>query len=333
MKDVTDQAIRHVAVVGAGTVGASWATLFSRAGLTVSLYDSAQGQLERALDRVRRSLRIHDEEAPDDESSGDLPLSRLVPCASLEDALRGAHYVQEALPEVLEMKQQLFATADDLTDPSVIIASSASALRASEICAAMTRAPERGLVVHPTNPPHIVPLVELVPGERTSGEVVARARALMEAIGQRPIVCRKDIYGYVLNRLQMALAREAFWLAREGVASVADIDASVTEGLGLRWALLGPFAVEETNGADIEEDLRKFGPHMRALMDDVARHGMPWPEERDIRLAIEGIASMYPGVAHEQLLEYRDRMVLRIRQLKRATSPAGAGFTESRLPL
>jgi 3-hydroxyacyl-CoA dehydrogenase len=333
MTDTVDPAVTHVAVVGAGTVGSSWATLFARAGISVSLFDTADAHVDRALARIRHSLAVFSEEGIlEDPIDPEDVLGRVIACATLEDALSDADYVQEALPEALDLKQRLFAAADKLTASHVIIGSSASALRATDICATMTRAPERGLVVHPTNPPHIVPLVEIVPGERTSSRVVERSRILMEALGQRPIVCRKDVYGYVLNRLQMALAREAFWLAREGVAGVADIDAAVTDGLGLRWALLGPFAVEETNAADIEEGIRKFGPHIRALMDDVARHDMPWPEERDIELAIEGIASMYAGVHHDQLLEYRDRMVLRIRRLKGATPLTATAPINSRLP-
>jgi L-gulonate 3-dehydrogenase len=314
-------AVRTVAVAGAGTVGTSWTTLFTRAGLAVRLYDTDPDQLLRARQRVEQSLQICGEEGLDAADGIDRAVERVTPCDRLEEAVTGADYVQEALPESLELKQRLFAAVDALVPSHVLIASSASALRATDICATMAHVPERGLVVHPTNPPHIVPLVELVPGARTSAAVVYAARELMLAVGQRPIVCRLDIYGYVLNRLQMALAREAFWLAREGVATVADIDAAVSEGLGLRWALLGQFGVEETNGLSIEEDLRKFGPHIRELMDEVARHDMPWPEERDIALASAGIADMYCHVSHDQLLEYRDRMVLRIRSLKALTSP------------
>ena len=127
------------------------------------------------------------------------------------------------------------------------------------------------MVVHPTNPPHIVPLVEIVPGERTSAATVDTARNLIEAVGQQPIVCQKEVPGFVLNRLQFALEREAFYLAREGVASVADIDRAVSEGLGLRWALMGPFLVEETNAANVRDDLTKFGPAIQELMEIVCR--------------------------------------------------------------
>src|SRR5439155_10119102 len=135
--------------------------------------------------------------------------------------------------------------------------------------ASETERPERCVVAHPTNPPDVVPLVEVVPGRRTSPATVRAAVDFLRRVGQTPMVCRKEIYGFVLNRLQTALLREALHLHREGVAGAADIDRVVTDGLALRWAFLGPFAVEHTNAASIEEDLTKFGPVIRALFDSL----------------------------------------------------------------
>jgi 3-hydroxyacyl-CoA dehydrogenase len=183
-----------------------------------------------------------------------------------------------------------------------------------------TRHPERCVVVHPTNPPHIVPLVEIVPGARTTPETVRFARALMEAAGQSPIVCRKEVLGFVLNRLQFALEREAFALARAGVASVADIDRTVSEGLGLRWALIGPFLVEETNAGSIREDLTKFGAAIEELFDDVCApfDGL---RDEDIDRAEEGVRELLRGRGHDDLIAYRDELVLRTRAMKAAWAP------------
>jgi 3-hydroxyacyl-CoA dehydrogenase len=186
--------------------------------------------------------------------------------------------------------------------------------------AARTTHPDRCVVVHPTNPPHIVPLVEVVPGQATSQSTVEFARGLMESVGQCPIVCQKEIDGFVLNRLQFALEREAFYLAREGVASVADIDRCVSEGLGLRWALLGPFMVEETNGANIRDDLSRFGPAIRYLMSDVCRPFDPLLPS-DIDDAEQGVRELMGTRTHEELLAYRDQLCLQIRGLRAEWQP------------
>ncbi|MGH3042449.1 MAG: 3-hydroxyacyl-CoA dehydrogenase NAD-binding domain-containing protein [Gaiellaceae bacterium] len=303
-----------VALVGAGTIGRSWAVVFARAGIATRVFDSESS--------VRASLRAGLEELlARGEQAGSLSpeecatiRSAVRTCESLEEAVEGVRYVQESVPEDLEAKRSVFAALDALTPPDAILGSSASTFPMTQI-AATTRRPERCVVVHPTNPPHLVPLVEIAAGERTDPEVVDAAHAFMEALGQSPIRVRKERFGFVLNRLQFALAREAFWLAKEGVASIADIDRCLTDGLGLRWAFLGPFGVEATNAASVEDDLTKFGNGIRALFADVCR---PYdgPGEDEIASVSKGVAEMFAGAAHSDVVAYRDEMVAALRRLK-----------------
>src|SRR5262245_49411872 len=180
--------MRTVACIGAGTVGSSWATVFARAGLEVRVHDEDGRRLERLRGR------------PGIETTSDLGA-----------ALDGVDYVQESVPEDLAVKRAVFAALDRLAPPGAVLASSASALPMSEIARDLAR-PERCLVAHPLNPPHVIPLVEIVPGPRTDPAVADAAFAFMERLGQQPILCRKEIHGFVANRLQMALFREALYL-------------------------------------------------------------------------------------------------------------------------
>jgi L-gulonate 3-dehydrogenase len=325
---MTAPAFPAVALFGAGTIGRSWAIVFARAGIETRVFDSEAGvrasfpaRLEQTLAREQKKGSVSGEAFTRIRAS-------VRSCESVEEAIDGVRYVQESVPEDLEAKRSVFATLDALTPPEAILASSASTFPMTAIAPATTH-PERCVVVHPTNPPHLVPLVEIAPGEQTAPEVTDAAAAFMNALGQEPIRVRKEVFGFVLNRLQFALAREAFWLAREGVASIADIDRCLTEGLGLRWAFLGPFGVEATNAEGIEEDLMKFGDGIRALMADVCRpyDGLGNDEIASIS---EGVAEMFAGAAHSDVVAYRDEMVGALRRLKeRRPFPREAGESAS----
>lgn len=313
MKSITG--IKTVCVVGSGTIGLSWAIVFARAGLDVHILENDLQRARTVPERLAKPLGTLEKVGMTDGLSYEDFLARIAVYSKLEEALIDVEYVQECVPEDLELKQQIFAELDAAAPAGVILASSASGYLMTSIAARVDHHAERCLVVHPTNPPHIVPLVELVPGAKTANHVISASLEFMTALGQEPIVCKKEILGFVLNRLQFALEREAFFLARNGVASVEDIDRSITEGLGLRWALLGPFAVEETNGESIEEDLRKFNTSMRLLMKDVCQP-FDGPDEEDMQRAIAGVDYVFKGRTHDELLSYRDESVLAIRRLK-----------------
>ncbi|MBC9908534.1 3-hydroxyacyl-CoA dehydrogenase NAD-binding domain-containing protein [Achromobacter xylosoxidans] len=228
--------IRRVAIVGAGTIGASWAALFLARGLEVVVSDPAADAEALTRARVQAAWPVLAE------------LGHVLPGASaealrfepdLEAALAGADFVQENAPEREDFKTTLFARMDAVLPPQVIVASSSSGLIMSRL-QSQCRHASRFVIGHPFNPPHLIPLVEVVGGEQTSADTIDRCIAFYRDLGKYPIRLNKEVPGHIANRLQAALWREAIHLAAENVASVADIDAAVSQGPGLRWALFGP---------------------------------------------------------------------------------------------
>jgi L-gulonate 3-dehydrogenase len=235
----------RIAIVGTGLIGRAWAIVFARAGHVVTLTDSAPGASEAALEWIGRTLsEMHGfglvEEKPN------AVLARVHVAQSLDEALQGARYVQENVRETVEAKTAIFAEMDRLAAPDCVLASSTSFIPASAFSESLAgRA--RCLVAHPVNPPHVVPVVELCPAPWTDAAVLARARALHEAAGQVPVIVRREIPGFILNRLQAALVCEAVRLYEDGVASAEDIDKTVRDGLGLRWSFMGPMETIDLN--------------------------------------------------------------------------------------
>jgi 3-hydroxyacyl-CoA dehydrogenase len=233
-----------VAIIGAGLIGRAWAMVFARAGWEVALYDVTPGQSERAIGQIADSLaQLAAHGLVDDPQTA---LKRVHVTADMADAVQGADFVQENGPETVEAKRAIFGALDLLTRPDVPLASSTSAIVASrftEDLAGRTRC----LVAHPVNPPHLVPVVELVGAPWTAPETIARAKQVYESIGQVPIVVNKEIEGFILNRLQGALLAEAFRLAGEGFVSPQDLDKTIKDGLGLRWSFMGPFETIDLN--------------------------------------------------------------------------------------
>jgi 3-hydroxyacyl-CoA dehydrogenase len=254
---------KRVAVIGTGVIGASWAANFLARGLDVTATDPAPG----AEDRLRRAVAAHwpameriglaDGAAPD----------RLHFHATPEAALEGADFVQENGPERLDLKRELFRAMDAAAPPGVVLASSSSFLPMSEVQTACARHPERVVLGHPFNPPHLIPLVEVVGGRATSEDAIARAMDFYAALGKKPIRLKKEVRGHIANRLQAALWQEATHLLAEGVADVADIDAAIAHGPGLRWALLGPFLNLHLSGGagGIEHFLAHLGPSVETM--------------------------------------------------------------------
>jgi L-gulonate 3-dehydrogenase len=247
----------RIAIIGAGLIGRAWSMVFARAGRAVSLYDVDRAALPAALTTIKGNLAdlaanglIDDPEAV---------IARIVPTESLDEALRGATYVQENGPEDLAVKRALFRELDARAAADAILASSSSALRASLFTEDL-KGRARCLVAHPVNPPYLVPLVELSPAPWTSPETVARTRGLMEAVGQVPVSLNKEIPGFLLNRLQGALLGEAFRLVEQGYCSMEDIDRTVKDGLGLRWSFMGPFETIDLNApGGIADYIRRYG--------------------------------------------------------------------------
>lgn len=242
-----ESSIRRVAIVGSGTIGASWAAAFASHGLQVTLYDSHGPTLGQAPERVGIWVAQLVEHGLADPARAEAGLDGLEITTDLVSAVRTADWVQESAPEELALKQRLFAEITAACPTGAIIASSSSTLTMTEMQKGATH-PERTVLVHPFNPPHLIPGVEVVPGERTAPATVEAAAAFLRAVGKVPIRLKREIPGHLANRLQVALFREANGLVADGVADVQDVDLAVSAALGLRWALMGPYAVFHLGG-------------------------------------------------------------------------------------
>jgi 3-hydroxyacyl-CoA dehydrogenase len=308
------EADAKVAVVGAGMIGVGWAIVFARAGLPVSLHDSEPERLEAAPgDLAARLRRLADGDLLDEAPEAVAGRVRL--CGSLDGALDGASHVQESASEERELKRDLFRTLDALAPENVTLATSSSALTASEIAAELPGR-SRCLVAHPANPPYLLPVVELVPAAFTDPEVVERARALLAAVGMSPVVVARELEGFVFNRLQGALLREAYCLVRDGVASVEDIDRVVRDGLGRRWAVTGPFETAELNTrGGIEAHAERLGPAY-ARMGAERGQSDPWTPELVARVADE-LHRRLPSERWEARVAWRDEALIALEHARR----------------
>jgi len=254
--------VRHAAVVGLGVIGSSWVAQFLGAGLQVRCFDpstEAGTMLQSFLSGALGTASAWQ--------------ARLHVAHDLQDALRGVDLVQENGPEALPLKRALIEAIDAAAAPSVLIASSTSGHRPSDLQAMARVHPHRVLVAHPLNPPHVIPLLEVVPGQRTSAADLGRAVAFYKSLGKKVIVPRHERVGHAANRLQAALLREAFALAIDGTLDVPDIDAILTHGLALRWACAGPFALTELGGgaAGSRAMLERLGPALNGWWRDLTR--------------------------------------------------------------
>lgn len=310
------QDIRRVAVIGAGTIGASWAAYFLSRGIAVSASDPSPG----APDLMRRMiegawpilLRLGGN--PDaDPNAWTFDADPARACA-------GCDFVQESAPERIEIKQALLARIDAALPADVVIASSTSGLlasRLSENCAH----PERVVIGHPFNPPHLIPLVEVVGGAKGGPAAVAAAMSFYRAIGKHPIEIRKEVPGHLANRLQAALWREAVHLVAEGVATVADVDAAISEGPGLRWALMGPHATFHLAGGEggIEHFLHHLLPAVTSWRDDL---GTPNVSREVQSMLVQGVAEATDGATTIDLAQKRDAALVRLLEARRGAQQA-----------
>ncbi|OZC83974.1 3-hydroxyacyl-CoA dehydrogenase [Rhodococcus sp. 06-412-2C] len=304
-----------VAIVGTGVIGSAWAACFLAAGHDVVATDPADGAEARLTRSVEDMLEIASELSGRPASArGSL---RFVDTAA--DAVRDADFVQESGPERLEDKRTLLADIDCVARPGVIVASSTSGFAPSRLQELCRVDPGRVLVGHPFNPAHIVPLVEVVPGQATTREQANAAMSFYRRIGKKPILVRAEIPGHVTNRLQAALWREAYSLVDRGVATVADIDTAISNGPGLRWAVAGPLITQHLSGGagGMRHLLEHLGPPTQKWMDDL---GEPQLTSELADKLVAGIDHEMADVDQAGLVADRDRLLVDIMRLKRSTT-------------
>jgi L-gulonate 3-dehydrogenase len=279
-----------VAVIGAGFIGRGWIIAFARAGMSVAVWSRNRATSESALDYVRQ---IVPELAAQGLLGGRNPddvLAAIKIVDSLEGAVEGAHYIQENLTEDVDLKRDILSRLDAIAAPDAIIASSTSALVPTRIMTHLAGR-DRCIVAHPLNPPHLIPATEVVPHPWTTQEVIDRTCTILEAAGQKPVLLRKEIDGFVVNRLQAALLNEAFRLVSGGFASIDDVDTAIKDGLALRWSFMGPFETIDLNAThgvrDYVERNDGLFTNLLSQMRDPVDWKRPLDEiERDRRAAL-----------------------------------------------
>ncbi len=306
--------MEKIAIIGSGLIGRAWAMVFARAGHQVKMYDTAPGAVSRAIGLVEEGLV----ELKNAGLINDAPIDivkRISAGESLADAVGDADYVQENTSEKLDIKREVFRMLDEAAPPHCILASSTSTIRTSRFSEGL-EGKHRCIVAHPVNPPHVVPIVEVSPAPWTAPEVVEKTRALHEKIGQVPIIVKKEIEGFILNRLQAALLRESWRLVDEGYVTVDDVDKTIRDGLGLRWAFMGPFETIDLNApGGISEYAATFGTPYHQMMDGVEYK--PWDDELISRIE----AQRRERMSHEQHAQreaWRDRRLMALVAHKRA---------------
>ncbi|KAA0892982.1 3-hydroxyacyl-CoA dehydrogenase NAD-binding domain-containing protein [Pusillimonas sp. ANT_WB101] len=304
--------IQRVAIIGAGVIGASWAAYFLARGMHVSASDPAP-DAEAELRRLVQSFW------PALQQQGLAPgasLENLRFASSIADAVADADFIQENGPERLDIKHDIVAQIEAATRDHVIIASSSSGLLMSDMQQG-AKHPERIVLGHPFNPPHLIPLVEVVAGKQTSAETVARTMAFYTAIGKKPIHIRAEVKGHVANRLQAALWKEACYLVDQGVVSVADLDVAISHGPGLRWALLGPFLNLHFSGGvgGIGHTLEHLGPPIEDWWADLGHVPLNEATRKKIEQGVKEELSSYDDA---DLKAKRDQLLITLLEAKKA---------------
>ena len=309
--------VDKIAVIGSGLIGRAWSISFARAGYEVALYDAKPEAAEAALgfvDSVLADLQVNDllaGHAPEQVRQ------RITPARDLRSALDGAVHVQENTPERIDMKIEVFRELDALANPDAVLASSTSALLPSAFTESLSGR-HRCLVIHPINPPYLVPAVEIVPAPWTAPEIVERAAQTMRGAGQAPIIMKRELDGFVMNRLQGALLQEAFRLVADGYASVEDVDIGLREGLGLRWSFMGPFETIDLNApGGVADYIARFDGLYRNLWQSQQR-AVDWIEASGGIEAARRVT--LPADALHERATWRDRRLMALLAHKRSAA-------------
>ncbi len=307
-----------IGILGTGTIGSSWAAFFAAKGCDVSMFDSNPAVLERGLAAARDNIDAL-------EAAGMMPVgeaepagARLAAADSVAATASGADYIQESIAETYEAKRAVFAEASAAARDDAVIASSTSGLLITKIQEAASH-PERTLIAHPFNPPHLVPLVELVPGEATSPATIEKALAFFERLGKVPVVLKKEVPGHIANRLAAALWRESIDLVASGVATVEDVDKALHAGPGLRWAVMGQHMIYHLGGGEggYRGFIDRIGGSFESCMADMA----DWTEiPEDAKDAVvAGVLDEAGGRSLAELRQLRDRKLVAVLKALAAT--------------
>ena len=312
--------IKRVSVIGAGVIGAGWTALLAVKGYDVTFFTEKKETLDKGMEKVKSYLTVLYDNKLVDKAPEEY-LKRVNPTTDFSQVYRDTDFVIESVIEDYDVKKKLFGELDEKLPGDVVLASSTSGLLMTEIQKAMKRHPERGIIAHPWNPPHLLPLVEIVPGEKTSQEAINATRDFMENKLERVVVVlKKEVPGFIGNRLAFALFREAVHLVDMGVATVEDIDKVMTAAIGLRWAFMGPFLTYHLGGGEGGLEYffsRGFGWGANEWMHDLAK----WDKfpYSGVKKAVEQMKeySSIKGKTFQELSKWRDQQLINVIKLLR----------------
>ena len=265
----------NIAVVGSGLIGQAWAIVFARGGHTVKMWDGDPKAVGNALTLI--ASQVADLKAAGLIDDPEALIARMSGCRTLEEVLAGAEYVQENIPERVDMKKEIFGRMDKIASPTTVLASSTSSIPASAFTEDLPgRA--RCVIAHPVNPPYLVPVVEICGAPWTDAKVVQQTLDVMQSVGQKPVKIHRELEGFILNRLQGALLREAFKLVEQGYVDAEGLDVTVRDGLGLRWSFMGPFETIDLNAPDgLADYAHRFGGMYQSIAKEQTSTE-PWSE-------------------------------------------------------
>lgn len=310
-------------VVGSGSIGNAWAIVFARAGKQVRLFDIVPERLEIAQSDIFSRLEMLSKHGLLSGEISDVA-QRIQYCDTLENAVLSADYVQECAPERLDVKREIFKNLDAITQSHVVLASSSSAITTSQF-STETKHNKRCLIVHPGNPPYLLPVAEVVPAPFTDPNVVARVMENLRDVGMSPVLVNSEIEGFVFNRLQGAILREAYCLVRDGVVSASDVDRIVTQGLARRWTVIGPFATSALNvQGGIKAHVSRMGAAY-ASMGALRGQNDPWTTEL-VESVSEDIDVLFPIDEWSKNVLRRDEALLELTQLIENSSAFDMGY-------
>lgn len=305
-----------ISCIGAGLIGQGWATLFSAKGYALMLHDTNEAVLAEAMRQIRSNLLFLEANKLLQKGETDMALERIKTTGDLAEAVGNAEYIQESVFDDYDVKKRIFRKMDALTSKNAILASSTSGLLMSEIQAALA-APERCVLAHPYLPVHLVPLVEVAGGRQTSPDAIAATCDLMEKIGKTPVTLKKEVAGFIVNRLQSALLREAIDLVDSGVADAEAVDKAFCMSAGLRGALIGPLLRAHLAGEGIEKFIRNYSESYRLRWESMATWSSIPPRAADA--TIKGVNEMeiIRTKSLEEIKTWRDEMLVKIIRLIR----------------
>lgn len=309
-----DKKPEQIGIIGTGLIGAGWAAFYAAKGFGVTLYDENATARRNGQKRALQYLAFLKDHCLLSAADHDLAVAGLKVSDDLEQALQGAQLVQESVSERYDIKKDVFRRIDRATPPEVILASSSSGLLISELQTVMKH-PGRSLIAHPFNPPHLIPLVELVPGKRTQPQTISWAKTFFAELGKIPVILNKEVPGHIANRLQAAVWREAIDLVLKGVASVTDVDRALSAGPGLRWALWGPHMIFHLAGG--EAGIKHFIDHIGTSWKDIWEDMANWtsiPHQAADALQT-GLDEQMADRTPEEMGRWRDEKIVRLRKI------------------